>query len=202
MQPYLCDFLANFCNVIFRRGLKRVKAGVCVDPNLADLKRIVFFHQRLTCLHSLRHSAEMASSQQPSPTHPSDFLDTPAKISTHLAIYHSAVSVFSFNAITQKSTLPFKHGDSEGPNRKTLCCTVEAVAVLTGRFVLSSSGRTEAFDPPLPVGAAKSPSCSQLELLLFSYQLWLNVTSGISCRGQDALIFPDNSNRTVIPFSC
>lgn len=33
--------------------------------------------QHLTCLHSLRHSVVMASSQQPSPTQPSDFLDTP-----------------------------------------------------------------------------------------------------------------------------
>lgn len=33
----------------------------------------------LTCLHSRRHSAEMASSQQPSPTQPSDFLETPTK---------------------------------------------------------------------------------------------------------------------------
>ena len=37
----------------------------------------VFYLDFLTCLHSLRHSAEIASSQQPSPTQPSDFLDTP-----------------------------------------------------------------------------------------------------------------------------
>lgn len=43
--------------------------------------------QYLTCLHSLRHSAEMASSQQPSPTQPSDFLDTPAdKFNTTVSI--------------------------------------------------------------------------------------------------------------------
>lgn len=35
--------------------------------------------QHRTCLHSRRHSEEMASSQQPSPTQPSDFLETPTQ---------------------------------------------------------------------------------------------------------------------------
>lgn len=37
----------------------------------------------LTCLQSLRHSAEMASSQQPKPTHPSDFFDAPENVQNH-----------------------------------------------------------------------------------------------------------------------
>lgn len=54
-----------------------------------DVKEAVLKREHmeyLTCLHSLRHSAEMASSQQPSPTQPSDFLDTPAdKLNTTVA---------------------------------------------------------------------------------------------------------------------
>lgn len=122
-------------------------------------------------------------------------------------IWHFIIELFHSFASMESHKNPLCHMVTVrvwqcGPWSKTLCCTVEAVAVLTGRFVLSSSGGTEAFDRPPTVGLVQSSSCSQLELLLFSCQLWLNVTSGVSCRGQNALIFPYNSNRTVIPFSC
>jgi len=62
--------------------------GATWDPGSDEALRGGF-----TCLHSLRHSAEMASSQQPSPTQPSDFRDTPATTNKHTLVinHHYAV---------------------------------------------------------------------------------------------------------------
>ena len=99
-MTYLCIFLAYFCYVIFGCGLQDCKKTLhCVTGedswsytvSMLIVRNSMTSQQqeqclktawKITCLHSLRHSTDMASSQQPRPTHPSDLLDTPGSKQT------------------------------------------------------------------------------------------------------------------------
>lgn len=108
LHTFVMSFFDEACNGTEngtepgKRNRKHSSTG-CNWNTSKDLNRVVplwskaidiFCFEDLTCLHSLRHSAEMASSQQPSPAQPSDFLETPAHKSNHTPSIIHCVNVF------------------------------------------------------------------------------------------------------------